>query len=394
MASEPTPFPTIPAVLPLRFRPFVEWVTRGGEAAFQFQESPSGSDLPVASRRVLRALLLDGERDGCLEFASPAGHPLSVQPIAGQLFAAYRVDGGHVLLAGCQLEEHLVCVAEWNDGAVSHHTAAGDAVPAPMSQSLGLHQLDRETGLGDISSSEAARAIASLCSQSAEAAGAPRHITLVQCRYASGKVRFTIGNATWELPFAGWTGSFTPPPFVCPHTGVATFHLAATDDGRIAAADEIVACHRTGRRLLRQELARCAVSGAYVLPQYAVTCPVTGETVEQSALVECATCRQLVSPHALEVGTCAACRALAPVDASEKRLATILTAHPGLNRWRHWKLAETADVFIAQGQGVWQRLLAVFDRQSLHCRHLATRNRLSNHWTPLDNAAIRETLGS
>lgn len=392
MANEPVPLPTAAAALPVRFRPFVEWVTARGDAGILFEDLGAAPEPTPAARRVLRALILDGERDGLLEFAVPAGHPLSVQPIAGQLFAAYRVDGGHIQLAGCQLDEHLVCRATWPDGTMSVHTAAGDAVPEAMRSSLGLDRLEKQDGLGDASPTQTALAIVALC-QLPGRSEPPRKVTLVQCRHASGKVRFTIGNVSWDLAFSGWTGDFTPPPFVCPHTGVATFHLAATDDGRIAAAEEIVACHRTGRQLLRQELARCSVTGAYVLPQYTVTCPVTGEIVEQSALVECATCRQLVSPHALQSGECTACRQIASFDASDTRIEHIIAEYPALASWRHWKLAETAGVFIVQAQGVWQGLLAVLDRRTLHCRHLATKNRLSSGWKPLDNDAIRSTLG-
>jgi hypothetical protein len=291
------------------------------------------------------------------------------------------------------LDDHLVCRATWGDGAVTHHTGAGDEVPGALLAVLGLDALTPQAGVGDSSPEQAALAIAKLCDRAHATGTALQHATLVSCRHATGKVRFTIGNATWDLAFTGWTGDFTPPPFVCPHTGVSTYHLAATDDGRIAAAEEIDTCHRTGRRLLRKELARCAVSGLYVLPQYTVTCPVTAETVEQTALVECATCRQLVSPHALHDQQCAACRSLKSVESNDPQLARVLSEYPGLAAWRQWKIAETADVLILEGQGILQRLLVVLDRQSLHCRHLATRLRLSTHWKPLEQSAFRDTLG-
>jgi hypothetical protein len=119
---------------------------------------------------------------------------------------------------------------------------------------------------------------------------------------------------------------------------------------------------------------------------------VTGEIVEQTAVVECPTCRQLVSPHALKNGECGACREIADVPSTDVRLTHILEEHQGLAKWRHWKLAETADVFILQAQGVWQRLLAVLDRRTFHCRHIATRNRMSSGWKAVENDAIREIL--
>jgi hypothetical protein len=84
---------------------------------------------------------------------------------------------------------------------------------------------------------------------------------------------------------------------------------------------------------------------------------------------------------------------LKSVEGNDPRLARVLLEYPALAAWRQWKIAETADVLILEGQGILQRLLVVLDRQSLHCRHLATRLRLSTHWKPLEQSAFRETLG-
>lgn len=351
-------------------------------------------EVPAAPtvRRTLAALLAAGANAQVLDFAVPAGVALSVQPIAGKLFAAYQVDGGHIQLAGCQLEDHLVCLAAWSDGTTSQHTAHGEQLPEALLARLGVDALDHRQNADDFSVDDAAWALTAICSLAERSESALRRVTLVQCRHANGKVRFTIGNVSADLPFSGWTSDFTPPPFVCPHTGTATFHVAATDDGRIAAAEQIVACHHTGRRLLKSELSLCAVSGHFVLPQYAVVCPVTKETVEQTRLVECETCRQLVSPHAIEHGQCAACRNLESVEINDSRMATLLAEYPGLRGWRNWHLAETADVLIVEASGIWQGLLAVFDRQTHHCRHLATKTRLANVWKAQSAEAIRDLL--
>ena len=86
-------------------------------------------------------------------------------------------------------------------------------------------------------------------------------LTVVWCKYVEGKLRFTIGEASIDVPFAGWTCRLRPPQIVCPFTGAITYHLAATEDGRIAAAERIEICHESGRRLLATEMVTCSVTG-------------------------------------------------------------------------------------------------------------------------------------
>jgi len=74
-------------------------------------------------------------------------------------------------------------------------------------------------------------------------------IEIVWHRWAAGKLRFTIGNEFVEVPFADWAARLMPPAFKCPHSGKLTFNLAAIDDGRIVAADEIAACEQSGRQM-------------------------------------------------------------------------------------------------------------------------------------------------
>ena len=89
------------------------------------------------------------------------------------------------------------------------------------------------------------------------------------CKFTEGKLRFAVGKESADLPFSGWSRTLQPPPFVCPHTGMATFHLAATDDGRIAAADQIEPCAETGRRMLKEELVTSSLSGRRALARHA-----------------------------------------------------------------------------------------------------------------------------
>ena len=390
MANEPASSSQQLLTLP-EFRRLADWVRTASPGAAAPAETAT-VESPAAWRRRLRALLHAAAQAGLIDEAAPADQPSSVQPIAGKLFAAYHVDGGHLQLAGCQLEDHLVSRCTWSDGRVSYHSGDGQPLSAEVVAAIQMEHLEARDATNELNVDEAGRAIEAALEIAEHDGGEVQHLTLIECRYVSGKVRVTIGNASWDLPFHGWAGAFVPPAFVCPHTGRATFHISATDDGRIVAAEEIATCRRTGRRLLRNELAHCAVTGAYVLREYAVQCPVTGELVEQGVFVECRNCRQLVSPHAIQEGVCAACRNLAAIGALDPRLQRVLAAHPGLASWRNWRFAETADVLILEAQGLWQRLLAVLDRQTLHCRHMALAQRWPGKWRDLSAEQAREVL--
>ncbi len=69
-------------------------------------------------------------------------------------------------------------------------------------------------------------------------------MNIIWSHWAAGKLRFTIGNEFVELPFADWASRLKAPTWSCPHSGQPTFHLAATDDGRIVAAEEIATCEK------------------------------------------------------------------------------------------------------------------------------------------------------
>ena len=96
--------------------------------------------------------------------------------------------------------------------------------------------------------------------------------TLVWSKYASGKLIASLADQTLEHSFAGWADLLAPMPFVCPQTGTATFHLAGTDDHRLAAAERIAACEISGRRVLDTELVACTHTGRRATAR---TAPVT-----------------------------------------------------------------------------------------------------------------------
>ena len=220
----------------------------------------------------------------------------------------------------------------------------------------------------------------------------PGRCRAIWCKYVEGKLRFTIAAASIDLPFSGWTRTLSPPPFVCPHTGAATFRLAATDDGRIAAAERIEVCAETGRRLLSTELVRCAVTGRRVSPELAEACPISGRRLLRTEMVQCGSCRQRVSPQVVERNQCQACRRLKAVKKADPRMARLLHEHPALDRWRRWRMSETSRVYVLVATGWLKRLLVVVDKETLELRHMATGGRLSPRWAEVEPAQFAYVL--
>jgi hypothetical protein len=212
------------------------------------------------------------------------------------------------------------------------------------------------------------------------------------CKYAQGRLCFTIGGSRVQLPFSGWAQTLQAPPFVCPATGARSYHIAATDDGRITVAIQIAACEITGKRVLNDELVTCAATGQRVLSERTENCPVTGEPVLRDVMEFCTCCGQQVNPAVLADGICQACREMAEVSKDDPRIARVLGEHPGLDSYRTWKLSETATTYVVCAGGWIRQLLAVVDKQSLEVRHLARRHRLLNDWTPVPEPQWREIL--
>jgi hypothetical protein len=205
-------------------------------------------------------------------------------------------------------------------------------------------------------------------------------------------LQFAVGAATASLPFSSWAALLRPRSFVGRHSGVATFHLAATDDGRIDAAEQILACQHSGRRVLRQDLVTCSVTGKHVLADFTETCPVSGRPALRQEFVACSCCRQRVSKAVLAEGVCAACRDLTKVSKDDPRIAWILGEHAGLDRWSRWQLAETRTTYVAQASRLLKRLLLVVDKETLAVHRLATANRIATAWIDANDAEQAELL--
>lgn len=333
--------------------------------------------------------------------ARPCGEPESVSALTPMLFAAYQIDGGQVHLAGCHLEDRpflrytIALASDAPFTAVRHVFVTDDLSCASDDEiaALGLGQVQplRECppriDEGHLAEMLAAgRQLAARQQRSGDPAAnvaVPLAAALVWTKYAAGQLQFTVGDQAVLLPFEGWARTLAAPPYVCPLTGIATFHLAATDDGRIVAAEAIAACAKSGRQVLASDLVRCHVTGASVLPEFTQVCPVAGEPALNDQFAECPTCRQRVSRSVLTSQGCQGCADLERAAADDPRLASILRAHPGLGRWKRWRLGETQTTYILRADGLLRQLLVVLDRGTMRVVHMARRGRLGGLWVPL-----------
>ena len=210
---------------------------------------------------------------------APVDEPTSVRQLADRLFSVYSVDRGSVRLAGCRLENRLFVRLEFRVGeevVVLYVDADGREVATETVEALGMSgvtELQRPPGLFepivDRAAEAGARLAARRISDSDADNAAPQLIAMAVLwyKFAEGKLRFSVGEHSVDLPFSGWARTLCPPPFVCPYSGTSTFEIAATDDGRIAAASQIVACEETGQRMLSDELITCSVTARRVLPE-------------------------------------------------------------------------------------------------------------------------------
>ena len=340
----------------------------------------------------------------------PVDQPTSVNDLVSRVFSAYRVDGGQVHLGGCRLEDmpFLRITYPTTDGtgrpAVCHFFVAhdGSSVSAEMVEKLGLREIEpvldlppriNDSSLTALESSGRRIAVQSCSSRSPDLQIVePLATALIWIKHVSGKLQFTIGDSSVELPFSGWARLLEAPPYVSSKSGASTFHLAATDDGQIDATEEIVQCEHSGQRVLKQDLVECAVSGAKVLAEFTRVCSVTGRPVLEQHFQVCSVCGEEVAESAMKSGICLACRSLAKVRKDDPRLVWILSEHTGLGSWRSWRIAETDRIYIAEASHLLQRLLVVVDKESLKVKRMAKSLRLGSKWTTVPDSEYPEIL--
>ena len=339
----------------------------------------------------------------------PAGQPAAVNDITQRLFASYQVDGGRVHLGGCQLDDYpflrLTFVAKEEGKEELRHVFVahdGSSVSDQLVQDLGLLDVEPILHLPPrINDAElqtlitAGRRVAAQSTTSRDPNATtidPIAVSLVWVKNASGQLDFTIDETTVSLPFSGWAKLLQAQPYTSPQSGASSFHLAATDDGRIDAFDQIATCEQSGRRVLQQELVTCSVTGKHVLEEFTETCPVTGKPCLTEEFATCPICQQQVSKLAIREGACTACRQMTKIKKDDPRLVWILGEHPGLDRWNHWQLSETKNVYIAQASRWTKQLLVVIDKETLAVHHLATVGKFSSVWVPVAEATQNELL--
>lgn len=319
---------------------------------------------------------------------APAEQPTSVHEIAERLFPAYSVHEGSVRLAGCSLEDRFFVRVGFECADMvreAYFDAQGNAVDPTMVHSLGLARTKQLLRPPVEASREVSRVIESAtrwARREWSMAEPPRQVdvAVIWCKYAEGKLRFSIRGRVVDLAFAQWARLLVPPPFVCPYTGIRGYHIAATDDGRIVSAEAIARCEETGTRTLHGDLITCAATGKRVLPSVTMPCPVSGEKMVERAATACTQCKMKVHPGQLERTLCAACRSMTPVRKNDARLARILGEHPDLDRWRKWKFWESGTHYWIRGSGWTSYLMLVLERETLEVVSMAKAGRFLGAW--------------
>ena len=319
---------------------------------------------------------------------APAEQPTSVHEIAERLFPAYSIPEGSVRLAGCSLEDRFFVRVGFefaNRSEEAFFDGDGNHVEPRTVHSLGLtrtKELARPPLEASVEVSRVVEAATRWARRELAIPDPPRRmdIAVIWCKYARGKLRFSIHGGVVDIPFADWTRLLTPPPFVCPHTGIRSYHIAATDDGRVVAAEAIARCEETGTRTLGGDLVTCAATGKRVLPAETVPCPVSNDRIVKRAAIECPHCKMPVHPKQLERGMCGACRALGSVRKNDPRLARLLGEYPALDRWRAWKLYESDSKYWISAARWMSRLMIVLDRDTLQIESMAKAPRFRRGW--------------
>ncbi|MCA9101260.1 MAG: hypothetical protein KDA63_08930 [Planctomycetales bacterium] len=380
-------------------------------------------DLSRPQQAVLPWLIQQLGEAQVITHAVPWAQPASVHEIAKDLFAAYQVDGGTMHLAGCTLEDRVILGLTYryrvnktqpNERDVAVFIAPdGALIDDATVAALGLHDRRVITQPPRIHPEELIRLVEVIrqngdrvrdreLARDGHVAGDGTDLRRVSCelrsgvfiwcKYAEGKIQFDFGDESTSVPFSGWARVVRPQPFHCPYTGVASYHIAQTDDGRIVAADEIETCQLSGRRVLRDELVECAVSGLRVAAELAEACPVTELHVLPEHMVECPMCRQRVAPASLEQGQCATCRSRQRADRDDERLVRILGHYPMLVDWGDVRLSESLTTYNLTISRRLQRLMLVLDKATLAPLHAASARRWSNTWSPLTVDELTDAL--
>ena len=335
----------------------------------------------------------------------PELQPVAAHQVAQRLYPAYDVrGGGTVQLAGCRLDDRLFlrCVCSLankdetearelflsTDGEILSKTTVENLRLTIRNPLEGKPTFDYTSTLASMR--QAAQEKMSQFWDVAPEEVVLSEVSLIWSKWASGKLRFTIGQSQEEMPFSGWTVSLAAPAFVCPHSGKTTFRIDATDDGKIAAAGAIAPCAISKKRVLESELFTSVLSGQRATEEFVTACPVTDETLLQRELVACKDCHRRVSPAAMEKRRCLDCRSFAKISAKNEVFLSLCKKYPALSNFKSLALRiSLRDILLKTG--LFKKMLFVFQKTTLELRFAGTKGFLGNGFTPVEVDAI---LGS
>ena len=339
-----------------------------------------------------KVLLAAARTKASVVHARPAADPQGVHEITSRLFGAYQVEGGHVHLGGCEMEDHpffrLTFCDPQRPQEIWHQFVGPDGTPVSeeLCQQLQLDHVAVCEGRPPRLSGSAQTRLRQAAQTAYSATAADGQLlleTVVWCHFVRGKLTFEIGEATADLTVSGCAQQLVAPPLVCAETGGQGYRVAATDDGVIAPLEAIDICEESGRRALRSELVVCRQSGRRVLRSLTEECPISGERELAEGMQTCQRCGQRVGPWEVSSQVCSVCHHLPRVAADEPRIRRLLAEHPGLQAWKQWRLAETRTVWIAKARSIAQGLLVVVDRETVKPLRLAVRRPFWRGWRPL-----------
>ena len=76
----------------------------------------------------------------------------------------------------------------------------------------------------------------------------------------------------------------------------------------------------------------------------------------------------------------------------DPRVVWVVGEHPGLGKWKRWRLAETEDVYVIRLVGLLRKLLVVVDKETLAIRHMARSGPLQPKWSPVPEVEREQLL--
>ena len=325
------------------------------------------------------------------EHFAPEHQISSVHEVADRLLPAYTVDGGNVHLAGCRIENRLFVRASTQHAGRTVCfvlNQRGEELDPILGEKLGIDQLIELEHPPEEHGDDSVRPLAQIAQnrmiQQFDAKSPPEKVDIIAiwCKHVEGRLRFTVGDDSVDLPFSDWVRTLQPAAYRCPYSGVESFHLAATDDHRIVPAETVEVCEETGRRVLVGELVTCDETGRRLVAELAEICPVSGKSIEPKHMIVCEHCGQRVAPSTVDQGWCIACRTREHVRRSDTRLVRLQEQNPELKLagWRRWQLAETDHIMVITANRWLQRLLLVANAKTGKLIRRAKRHCPFGHW--------------